>query len=34
MEFPKCEECKEKEFTLIIDGKKLCIECFDKLNRK
>lgn len=29
MEFPKCEVCKEREFTLIIDGVKMCIYCYD-----
>jgi len=27
----KCEECKEKEFTLIFKDRKLCLECYLKI---
>lgn len=26
----KCEVCKERDFTLIFDGTKICITCYDE----
>ena len=29
-----CEECKEKDFTLIFQNRKLCIDCYLKLTKE
>lgn len=31
---PKCEMCKERPFTLLVDGVRMCITCYDDLRKK
>lgn len=29
----KCEVCKDRFFTIIVDGIKMCISCYDEMRR-